>query len=161
MTIPSNTWMRSLSPSRTLTCTRTVSPDLISGRSTVCICSTVSIAPIFGSLLPLLNQLANDVALLGIEFGSPQQFRPPLERAPKRLAAPPAPDLAVVPRQQDSRHLLVPELGRPRVLGKVEQPSRKRVCPHRLPIANHPRNEASDRVDHDKGRQFTARQHVV
>ena len=28
MTMPSNTWMRSLSPSRTFTCTRTVSPGL-------------------------------------------------------------------------------------------------------------------------------------
>src|SRR5512139_340202 len=144
MTIPSNTWMRSLSPSLTLTCTRTVSPDLIGGRSTVCVCSTVSIAPIFGSLLPLLRQLANDVALLGIELGSLQQFRPPLERAPERLSAPPAPDLAVVPRQQDSRHFPVPELGRPRVLGKVEQPSRERIRLHRLPVADHPRDEAGD-----------------
>ena len=33
ITMPSNTWMRSLSPSRTFTCTRTVSPDFIRGRS--------------------------------------------------------------------------------------------------------------------------------
>ena len=36
MTMPSNTWMRSLSPSRTFTCTRTVSPGLIAGRSQRC-----------------------------------------------------------------------------------------------------------------------------
>src|SRR2546427_4655262 len=33
MTVPSKTWMRSLSPSTTRTCTRTVSPGLNTGRS--------------------------------------------------------------------------------------------------------------------------------
>src|SRR5712671_6107609 len=43
--------MRSLSPSRTFTCTRTVSPDLIAGRSANCDCSTTSMAPIVLLLL--------------------------------------------------------------------------------------------------------------
>src|SRR5262245_61965560 len=44
ITVPSKIWMRSLSPSRTLTWTRTVSPERIGGRFTICACSTVSIA---------------------------------------------------------------------------------------------------------------------
>ena len=40
MTMPSKIWMRSLSPSRTFTCTRTVSPDFIAGRSVICDFST-------------------------------------------------------------------------------------------------------------------------
>src|SRR3954468_7649 len=44
MTMPSKIWMRSLSPSRTFTCTRTVSPDFMSGRSVICDFSTSSIA---------------------------------------------------------------------------------------------------------------------
>src|SRR5690606_29194380 len=43
MTRPSNTWMRSLSPSRTLTCTLTVSPGFTAGRSMICAASTASI----------------------------------------------------------------------------------------------------------------------
>src|SRR4029453_13578257 len=44
ITMPSKIWMRSLSPSRTFTCTRTVSPDFMSGRSVNCDFSTASIA---------------------------------------------------------------------------------------------------------------------
>src|SRR5262245_51215163 len=44
ITTPSKIWMRSLSPSRTRTCTRTVSPDRIAGRSASCVFSTSSIA---------------------------------------------------------------------------------------------------------------------
>src|SRR5262245_49440308 len=44
MMIPSKIWIRSLSPSRTLTCTRTVSPDFIRGRSVSFDCSTSSSA---------------------------------------------------------------------------------------------------------------------
>src|SRR5258706_7710782 len=44
MMIPSQIWMCSLSPSRTLTCTRPGSPDFIRGRSANCDFSTSSIA---------------------------------------------------------------------------------------------------------------------
>ena len=44
MTTPSKTWIRSFSPSRILTWTRTVRPGRRSGRSCNCLCSIVAIA---------------------------------------------------------------------------------------------------------------------
>src|SRR5687767_6111732 len=79
MTIPSNTWMRSLSPSRTFTCTFTVSPACIFGRSVICVFSTTSVAPMGGSLLHF-HQLSQDFLLFHIQFGLGQQIRPPEQR---------------------------------------------------------------------------------
>src|ERR1043166_10101687 len=96
ITTPSKIWIRSLSPSRTLTCTLTVSPAFIAGRSASCDFSTSSIAPIF--------QLLQNLLFFIVQIGGLQQIRPPRERAAERLALPPAADLAVVPRQQHVRN---------------------------------------------------------
>src|SRR5206468_9385069 len=104
MTTPSKIWMRSLSPSRTLTCTRTVSPDLIAGRSASCCFSTRSIALIAAPFLQAchsaISQFAQDLFLFFVQIGRGQQVGPPSQRAAHGFALAPAPDLGVVPREQ-------------------------------------------------------------
>src|SRR5688500_13320466 len=91
MTMPSKIWMRSLSPSRTFTCTRTVSPDFMSGRLVICAFSTSSIAV----MVPLLflPNLVQHQPLFLVEPGRVEQLRPPLERSPERRLLPPEPDV--------------------------------------------------------------------
>src|SRR5688572_20120365 len=120
--------MRSLSPSRTFTCTRTVSPDFIAGRPASCDCSTSSMAPIStppaapsgplcdtltgtslvrpsatGLLGPALflvlrDELAQNRFFLVVQSRVRQQIRPLRERSRDRLALAPPPDLGMVPR---------------------------------------------------------------
>src|ERR1700704_327980 len=95
MTIPSKIWIRSLSPSRTFTCTRTVSPDLIAGRSVSCDFSTSSIAPMACSF-----KLAQDFLLFFVQSRARQEVGAPVERPAQRFPLPPATDFGVVARQQ-------------------------------------------------------------
>src|SRR5262245_50525269 len=108
--------MRSLSPSRTLTCTRTVSPDFIEGRSASCDFSTISIAPIvlllqstrperreIISLVTLRHQLAQNLPFLFVQCRRLQQVWPPRQRARQRLSFPPPPYFGVIARQQHLR----------------------------------------------------------
>src|SRR6186997_2295894 len=99
MTTPSKIWMRSLSPSRTFTCTRTVSPDFIAGRSVSCDFSTNSIAPMACSF-----KLAQDFLLLFVQTRAGQQIGAPVERPAQRLPLPPATDFGVVSGQQHVRY---------------------------------------------------------
>src|ERR1035437_8830963 len=116
--------MRSLSPSRTFTCTRTVSPDFIAGRSATCDFSTSSIAPIFGSF-----KLAQNLLLFFVQLGARQQIRPPLQRPAHRFALPPPPNVAVIPRHQHVGNLqhrrpraaADGNFRRPRILRKIER----------------------------------------
>src|SRR6476619_2044340 len=96
ITTPSKIWMRSLSPSRTFTCTRTVSPDFIAGRSVSCGFSTSSIAPIIPSVL----QFSKYLPLFVVQHRVRQEVGPPCQRPADRLSLPPAPDLRVISRQQ-------------------------------------------------------------
>src|SRR5712692_883649 len=118
MTTPSKIWMRSLSPSRTLTCTLTVSPDFIAGRSVSCDCSTSSMTPMFhgsftqvdrSALLPDSvtpgDELAQDLAFLFVQLGGRQEIRAPRQRPRHGLAFAPPPNLGVIARQQHIGHL--------------------------------------------------------
>src|SRR5262245_19369914 len=122
ITTPSKIWMRSLSPSRTFTCTLTVSPAFIAGRSASCDFSTNSIAP--------MSKLLQDLSFFIVQTCIGQQIRPPLERACQGGALPPAPNLRVIARQQNLRHAQVGNLRRPRELRKVEQPAAERILRH-------------------------------
>src|SRR6266850_5583567 len=97
--------MRSLSPSRTLTCTRTVSPDFMAGRSVSCGFSTNSIALIPDSFGALGHELAQNVLLFLVQLRLAQQLRPTRQRAAQRLAFAPAANLCVIARQQHLGHL--------------------------------------------------------
>src|SRR5437867_2276107 len=124
ITTPSKIWMRSLSPSRTFTCTLTVSPDRMAGRSASCDFSTSSIA--------LMFQLLQQLLLFFVQRRRGQQIRPPFQCPAERLALAPPPNLRVVPRQQHVGHLehtlgyrrraAYRHLRRPRVVRKIEQP---------------------------------------
>src|SRR5580765_1214245 len=153
--------MRSLSPSRTFTCTLTVSPDLIAGRSVSCVFSTISIAPI--------SQLLQNLFLFIVQCGAVQQIRPPRQRPAQRFAFPPPPDRAVIPRTQNVGPgqippgvlyaarpcpLLLtwspvrePDRRRTRVLRKVQQSARERVFGHRALIADDAGDQPRDGVE--------------
>src|SRR5260370_24388922 len=133
ITTPSKIWMRSLSPSRTFTCTRTVSPDLIAGRSASCDFSTSSIAPISRSFIALCDQLAQNVSFLVVQGRSGQQIRPPREGPADGLALAPLSYLGMVAGQQHLRHSerhrissappADDDLRRPRIVGKIKEPA--------------------------------------
>src|SRR4051812_735066 len=107
MTTPSKIWMRSLSPSRTFTCTRTVSPDFIAGRSVSCDFSKSSIALIIRPhLLVCRGELPQDLAFLVVERRRSQQIGAPREGSCHRLAFPPPANLGMVAGEQ---HLRNPE----------------------------------------------------
>src|SRR4029079_12061421 len=126
--------MRSLSPSRTLTCTRTVSPAFIAGRSAICDFSTSSIAPISRSF-----KLSQQLQFFLVEHRIGQQIRPPIERPAQGFALAPAANLRVVAREQHVGDLQDPlgggrrappdDFRRPRVLREIEQPARERTPP--------------------------------
>src|ERR1043165_2712544 len=159
MMIPSKIWMRSLSPSRTLTCTRTVSPDFMAGRSASCGFSTSSIAPIF--------QLLQDFFLFIVQIRRVQQVGSARQRALERLALPPPLDVPMVPRQQHVGHpeLLpfLPAADRrgPRVLRQVQQSARERIFRHRPLVADDARHEPRDRIENHQRRQLAARYDVI
>src|SRR6185503_3332338 len=115
ITTPSKIWMRSLSPSRTFTWTRTVSPAFIAGRSVIWAFSTSSIA--------LMSQLLQDCFFFFVQFRVRQQVRPPIERPAQRLALPPAADFPVIARQQHLghfHHAPAGHLSRASVLRKIQ-----------------------------------------
>src|SRR5437764_1740714 len=104
--------MRSLSPSRTFTWTRTVSPERMAGRSANCGFSTSSIASIPAStrfhLLqlrgPSVLQLPQDFLLFFVQNGAGQQIGALRERPRQRLALAPPANVGVVAGQQHVGH---------------------------------------------------------
>src|SRR5207248_770816 len=100
--------MRSLSPSRTFTWTRTVSPERMAGRSASCGFSTSSIASIPASTRfhvlqlrsPAILQLAQNLLLFVVQIRAGQQIGALLERPRQRLALAPPANVRVVARQQ-------------------------------------------------------------
>src|SRR5262249_3126006 len=170
MTTPSNTWMRSLSPSRTFTCTRTVSPDFIAGRWVNCVFSTSSSALMAVLLMvhpkvdtpsggPVRLHLFQYRSLFVIERRRVEQIRPPRERPRDGLPFAPAPNLRVVPRQQHVRHAFGADRRRTGVMRKVEQPAAEGILRHRLIVPYHARHEARDGVNHDERGQLAPAQH--
>src|SRR5688500_11688656 len=140
MTVPSNTWVRSFSPSMTLTCTRTRSPGSKPWRSfLICPASTSRIASMLlvpfclcGRVhrwrrLPALEPL-DPLPLLARQLRAPQQVRPRTPRLPQRLPAAPALHTRVIARQQDRGHPRASKLLGPRVLRRLQQPARERFA---------------------------------
>src|SRR6266403_403446 len=103
MQMPSNTWMRSLSPSLIFTCTLMVSPGLNPGISVRSCCfSTMSNAFIdFSNLL--------------------HQIGPVSLRLLHRRYLPPLADSFVITRYKNFGHLPSPEFRRPRVMRMFDQ----------------------------------------
>src|SRR5687767_6162806 len=141
--------MRSLSPSRTLTWTFTVSPAFICGRSVICVFSTTSIAPMGDSLLRV-HQFAQDFLLFHIQLRVGQQIRAPQQRQLERLPLAPLANLAVMSRDQHVGNLPLSILRRPRVMPVVEQAARERITRDRVFIADNARNQPRNRIDDDE-----------
>src|SRR5215207_2399191 len=147
ITMPSKIWMRSLSPSRTFTCTFTVSPDFIAGRSVIWAFSTMSIALIAVSPSLFVHRVGKQIPLLAAQRAFVNQIRAPLQRPPQRLRHPPAAHFGVMPREQHVRHAPAFEFRRPRVVRVVQDALCKRILFHRFPIAHDARHEPAHRVD--------------
>src|SRR5437868_3534915 len=143
ITVPSKTWMRSRVPSTTLACTLTVSPARKAGTFSFC-CSFSSCWITFMSL-PLLISVA-------VGGG-----RVPL----RRLLLSPLLDAGVVPGQQHLRNPHAAELRRTGELRASGQLTTERVLRQRARVADHPRHQASHRVDHDHGRDLASTEHVI
>src|SRR5688500_2675254 len=132
MITPSKIWMRSLSPSLTRTCTRTVSPAFIRGRSISCPFSMTSMAPML--LTPILLfprarpfQLAQHLLFFLVERRPGDEFGSLVDGALERLPPAPPPNLAVVAGHEHVRHAMAAKLRRSREVRIVEKPSRKRI----------------------------------
>src|SRR3954471_787657 len=93
--------MRSLSPSRTFTCTLTVSPAFIAGRSVSCVFSTISSA-----LILRLLQFHQYAPLFVVERRFLEQIRPATECPRQRFPLPPPADFRVISRQQHVGHAI-------------------------------------------------------
>src|SRR4029453_15431328 len=77
-------------------------------------------------LLFLLN-LIEHRALFVVQHSCIEQLGPPFERSPQCRPLPPEAHLFVMSREKHVWHLLAGELRRPRVVGVIEEPPRKRA----------------------------------
>src|SRR4051794_18842568 len=179
MTTPSKIWIRSFSPSRTFTWTRTVSPDFMAGRSASCCFSMTSIALMILSsvvrcLFGVRDQFAQNFAFLVVQPRCRQQIRPSGQRPCYRLPLPPLPDIGVIPREKHVRNIhrrLVDrpwrilefrrQLRRPRVMRKIQQPPDERLLLHGLFVANDTRYQPRNGIDYYERGNFAAAQHVI
>src|ERR1035441_2986310 len=163
--------MRSLSPSTTLVCTRTVSPT---PKSTAilryCSDSILSsnawfIKRSFGvvewwtggvwGLLPIPPSLHHSLTLLF------QKIRPAFYRSQPGLLGPPPGDLRMVAREQHFRHLHAAKVCGPRILRIFEQPLAERIYLGAFRVAQHTRQQPSHRVNYYHHRQRAICQHVI
>src|ERR1017187_1402129 len=163
--------MRSLSPSTTLVCTRTVSPT---PKSTAilryCSDSILSsnawfIKRSFGvvecwsggvlGLLPITPSLHHSLTLLF------QKIRPAFYRSQPGLLGPPPGDLRMVAREQHFRHLHAAKVCGPRVLRIFEQPLAERIYLGAFRVAQHTRQQPSHRVNHHHHRNVAICHHVI
>jgi hypothetical protein len=113
------------------------------------------------ALPPTFFELHQHLTFLVVQSGQSQQIRSLIECAFESLTFAPPPNCRVVPRQEHVGNLQVPELGWPRVLRKVQQPTRKRFVFDGFLIAHDPRHEPAYRIDEDKSRKLATRQDVV
>src|SRR5262245_2187489 len=166
ITIPWKTCARSLSPSITRTCTRTVSPGRNSGTSgRACRASNFSRSFIGRSLLFLLRPLALPLretpAVLGGQLRPTQEVGAPLECAAQRLVAPIARDLPVVSRKEHVRHPVSSEVRGPGVVGAVEETGMEGIALGGVEVAQNTRKEPRHGVEDAQGRGLTPAQHEI
>src|SRR6185369_9985422 len=151
MTTPEKIWMRSLSPSTTLVCTRTLSPTSNSALS-LRNCSD----SIFSSNAWFIKSVLKNSKLL-------EQIRSPLFRPRLRLLHAPLRDLRVVAGQQHVGDFHPAKLGRPRVLRIFQSRSvgAEGFFLRALVVAQHAGQKPHDRVDQYHRRQCAVRQHII
>src|SRR5215831_16188437 len=169
ITTPSNAWSRSFSPSMTFTDTLTVSPGtnptrsfLSSPASTIRIASIspISSVDVVGRR-PALSKAVHPLLFLGRQVRRLEQLRAPLPRAPHGHDAPPAPNPAVIAREQDRWDRPVAEHLGARVLRVLEQAPRERVVRGGGLLAERAGHESRHRLGDHEGGQLAAAEHVV
>src|SRR5262245_41446390 len=152
MTTPSYACTRSRSPSRTLTCTTTVSPGPRSGTLRFMERDSSSCMILFMVRFPMSVPVPIPSSARRLDAGRPaifleqralvlrqaaarEQVGTLLPGPSQRLHQPPAPDRGMVASEQHRRHRPpVPDL-RPRVVRPVEQPVAERILGRRLRVA--------------------------
>src|ERR1700682_2893198 len=163
ITVPSNAWRRSLSPSLILTCTRMVSPGLNVGRSArLFFCMNFDINA-FCMTISLIFYLT----LRGRRFAGPiEQIRAqPRSLLPGRLPAK-ASNLLVISVQQHLWRLPSPEIRGPGPVGTVPQTLPvsgflQGLKGRRPLIPQHSRKQPRDRTHDHRRRQFASAQYVA
>src|SRR5579872_2245269 len=149
MTVPSNTWRRSLSPSLILTCTLMVSPGRNSGWVACLFLFRILAMVAFCIISSLLSQTFQQIRTL------PLGFFP-------RCASTPLANLFVVAANQHCGHLPAAKLRGPGVMWPVEQPFlAERLVHGGAFIPQHSGFEASHRIHHHRGSQFAPAQYVI
>src|SRR5687767_13187187 len=165
MTMPSKACTRFLSPSTTLTLTTTVSPGEKSGtlraRRLISSCSMVRIRSMCFSAPVFLLELLQQPSFVFAQAARADQIGPPQPGPAQRLLQPPAPDVLVVPREQDLGHPRAGVRLRPRVLRAVEQPVGKRLLERRAGVAERPRQLPHHGVHQRHRRELPAGQHEI
>src|SRR6185312_3806899 len=157
ITTPVKIWIRSLSPSTTLVCTRTVSPTpKFAGFLRNCSDSILSsIAWFIKSLLWWrLGAATTDCFEVG-------QVRSSFERPLLRLFASPFLNLRVVAREQHFRHFQAAKLGRPRVLRIFQQSAVKRLIARTFLVAKRAGQQPRHGINDYHRRQPAVGQHVI
>src|SRR5688572_4535339 len=141
ITMPSKAWTRLRSPSTTLTLTMTVSPGEKSGtlraRRLISSCSIVRMRSI--SLAPvLLLEFFQQFSFVFAQPARGDQLGAPQPGPSQRLLQAPAPDVLMVPGQQDLGNPCAGINFRTRVLRAIEQAVGERLLQRRIGIAERP-----------------------
>src|SRR5215472_7089619 len=144
ITTPEKTWMRSLSPSTTFVCTRTVSP------TANCAASFRNCSDsILSNIAWFIKFVSICVHLLAIYRSSwfdrmfalvavlAHQIRPPFARAQPGLLGPPAGDLRMITRQQYFGYFHPAKFRRPGILRILQQTMTEGFFLRALLIAQH------------------------
>src|SRR6267143_765077 len=144
MTTPSKIWMRSLSPSLILVCTRTVSPTRncgswarTSGLTFRNSTSSIAFERIFdSSCLDLFVYRSPKNRFPSSLFAA--KVRSALARPRQRLLFPPLGDLCVIAREKDFRHFQPAKLRGAGVVRALEEPLAEALDLYALRVAHHP-----------------------
>src|SRR6266567_4579915 len=126
MTTPSKIWMRSLSPSLILVCTRTESPALNSGmsfRTYFCSMTAMALRSMIRSPLQLVVSGLDEPEVIFCRPEPLEEVGPFLTGGAQRFAPPPPLDAPVISREEDLRNLHPPVLRGPGVVRVLQQPA--------------------------------------
>src|SRR5437870_3761856 len=146
MHTPSNACSRSLSPSRTRTITRTVSPGSKAGRLVFKPSRSIALSRSIPSSSFLKSR---------------PKIGPPLARQPLGRRRAPRRDLRVIAAQQYPRYVQSAIARWARVARRGEQPVVVRVRGGRLVVPERARQQPHDRVDHAQRRRLAPGQHEI
>src|SRR5712692_5496010 len=167
MTTPSKIWMRSLSPSLILVCTRTVSPTRncgswarTSGLTFRSSTSSIAFERIFDSSCSDLFVYRSPKNRFPSSLFA-GKVRSALARPRQRLLFPPLGDLCVIAREKDFWHFQPAKLGGAGVVRALEEPLAEALDLDALRVAHHPGHQPRHGVDHRQRGELAAGEHEI